>query len=159
MPRTGTALVTTSLEQKLSSKLPLHPLSLPLLSSPLCALSPPPAPLLSPPALTTRPIPPPCQTADCLKDLQRFLRRDLPGTREVFHLLGQYNLVKTDLVPLIVTYPGDHDIVFNSRGLFSPRHCPSSCFLVPFCPCSLSFVPFLFFTTISTFNNFGDNFF
>lgn len=29
-------------------------------------------------------------------------------------MLGQYNIAKSDLVPVIVTYPKDTDIVYNS---------------------------------------------
>lgn len=55
--------------------------------------------------------------ADCLKDLQRFLREDDPKTREAFFTLGRYKSVRTDLVPLITTYAADTDIVYNARVL------------------------------------------
>ncbi|CAD7696779.1 unnamed protein product [Ostreobium quekettii] len=51
---------------------------------------------------------------DCLKDLQRFLRRDDPDSRDVFFFLGQMDLPRNDLVPLITTYPNDSDIVYNA---------------------------------------------
>lgn len=50
-----------------------------------------------------------------MKDLQRLLRQDESETREAFQVLGQYNIAKSDLVPIIVTYPKDTDIVYNSR--------------------------------------------
>eukprot|EP00891_Asterochloris_glomerata_P008793 jgi/Astpho2/8793/Aster-05348 len=61
-----------------------------------------------------------CKDEDCLaclKDLQRFLRNDDPKTREALQILGQYNIAKTDLVPLIVTYPQDTDLVYNALKL------------------------------------------
>ena len=58
----------------------------------------------------------PASAAACLKDLQRFLRNDDPKTREALQILGQYNIAKTDLVPLIVTYPRDSDLVYNACG-------------------------------------------
>ena len=51
---------------------------------------------------------------ECLKDLQRFLRRDDPYTRDVFHRLCQWDLVATDLVPLVVQYQDDSDVVYNA---------------------------------------------
>ena len=54
--------------------------------------------------------------ADCLKDLQRFLREDDPRTRDAFFTIGQYKTARTDLVPLITTYAGDTDIVYNARA-------------------------------------------
>ena len=51
---------------------------------------------------------------ECLKDLQRFLRRDDPYTRDVFHRLCQWGLVATDLVPLVVQYQDDSDVVYNA---------------------------------------------
>ena len=53
--------------------------------------------------------------ADCLKDLQRILHKDDPVQRPAFLALGGFNLAKTDLVPLMVTFPGDVDVVYNAR--------------------------------------------
>ena len=53
--------------------------------------------------------------AECLKDLQRFLRQDHPETRPAFTALSKYNLARADLVPLIVSYPEDVDLVYNAR--------------------------------------------
>jgi hypothetical protein len=53
-------------------------------------------------------------TADCLKDLQRFLREDDIRTRDAFCTLGRTKLARTDLVPLITTYAADTDIVYNA---------------------------------------------
>ena len=55
--------------------------------------------------------------ADCLKDLQRFLRHDDPIRREAFFALGQYGVVKSDLVGLITTYPEDTELIYNARAL------------------------------------------
>jgi hypothetical protein len=56
---------------------------------------------------------PPC--AGCLRDLQRFFRYDDPETRPAFFAVSKYNFARSDLVPLIVTYPDDYDIVYNAR--------------------------------------------
>lgn len=59
-------------------------------------------------------------TSACLKDLQRFLRRDKPDTRQAYRLLGPYNLVKTNLVPLINTYPNDQELLYNACETLTP---------------------------------------
>ena len=56
---------------------------------------------------------------ECLKDLQRFLRRDDQYHREVFHRLGQWDLVSTDIVPLIVHYQDDQDVVYNALKILT----------------------------------------
>ena len=53
--------------------------------------------------------------ADCLKDLQRILHKDDAVQRPAFLMLGDFNLAKTDLVPLMVTHPEDLEVVYNSR--------------------------------------------
>jgi hypothetical protein len=63
-------------------------------------------------ARRTRPPP----AAACLKDLQRCLRRDDPDTRDVFFKLGEFDTAKNDLVPIIVTYPDDTELVYNTRA-------------------------------------------
>lgn len=57
----------------------------------------------------------PCPHAACLKDLQRFLRKDDQDTRDVFFKLGDFDIVRNDLVPLIVSFPDEHDVVYNAR--------------------------------------------
>ena len=57
---------------------------------------------------------PPSANAECLKDLQRFLREDDIKTRDAFFTLGRYKTARTDLVPLITTYAGDTDTVYNA---------------------------------------------
>jgi len=52
-----------------------------------------------------------------LKDLQRLLRQDESETKEAFQILGHYNIATSDLVPIIVTYPKETDIVYNAREL------------------------------------------
>ena len=52
--------------------------------------------------------------AECLKDLQRFLRRDDPEKRPAFFTLSKTNIAKSDLVPLLSAYPDNKEIVFNS---------------------------------------------
>ncbi|KAG1661086.1 hypothetical protein FOA52_012075, partial [Chlamydomonas sp. UWO 241] len=47
----------------------------------------------------------------CLKDLQRFLRNDDPDLRTVFFKLASFETPRTDLLPLLTTYPGDEEIV------------------------------------------------
>ncbi|CAG9467441.1 unnamed protein product [Pedinophyceae sp. YPF-701] len=51
---------------------------------------------------------------ESLKDLQRFLRRDDPATRGVFYTLADLKIVAQDLVPLIVFYPDEEDVVYNA---------------------------------------------
>jgi len=59
--------------------------------------------------------------AACLKDLQRLLRQDESETREAFQVLGRYNIAKSDLVPMIVTFPKETDIVYSARTHFAER--------------------------------------
>ncbi|CAM6108735.1 unnamed protein product [Calypogeia fissa] len=56
------------------------------------------------------------KSPDCLeslRDLQRYLRRDHPETRNVFLELGKWNVVRQDLVPLLKRYSDDFEIVLN----------------------------------------------
>ena len=64
--------------------------------------------------------------AACLKDLQRLLRQDTE-TREAFQVLGQYNIAKSDLVPITVTYPKDTDLVYNACKGSSMPHSRCMC--------------------------------
>lgn len=50
----------------------------------------------------------------CLKDLQGFFRFDDQVERPAFFAVSKYNFAKTDLVPLLVTYPEDYDVVYNT---------------------------------------------
>ncbi|KAG7667153.1 hypothetical protein NADE_003050 [Nannochloris sp. 'desiccata'] len=50
----------------------------------------------------------------CLKDLQGFFRFDDPIKRPSFFAVSKYNFARSDLVPLIVTYPEEYDIVYNA---------------------------------------------
>ncbi|GLI61645.1 hypothetical protein VaNZ11_004068, partial [Volvox africanus] len=50
----------------------------------------------------------------CLKDLQRFLRRDDPDIRPVFKRLGEWRIAAHDVVPLLVTYPHDKEITLQA---------------------------------------------
>eukprot|EP00854_Cymbomonas_tetramitiformis_P029077 gene29077-36151_t len=52
-----------------------------------------------------------------LQDIMRYLRRDNPETREIFLQLGKWNLIKTDLLPIIRTYHGDFDLVMAATKL------------------------------------------
>jgi len=71
-----------------------------------------------------------------LKDLQRFLRKDDPDTREVFFKLGAFDTARKDLVPLLIHYPQDHDIVYNAREWY----CSHICLYAAYCtaPAQLS---------------------
>ena len=51
---------------------------------------------------------------ECLKDLQRFLRRDDTEKRPAFFALSKTNIAKSDLVPLLSAYPDSNDVVYNS---------------------------------------------
>eukprot|EP00879_Flechtneria_rotunda_P032638 GHRR01035888.1.p4 GENE.GHRR01035888.1~~GHRR01035888.1.p4 ORF type:complete len:101 (+),score=22.70 GHRR01035888.1:1079-1381(+) len=57
----------------------------------------------------------PLLPAACLKDLQRFLRRDDPDLRDVFFKIGELQLVENDIVPLLTVYPTDHELVYQAR--------------------------------------------
>ncbi|KAJ8621693.1 hypothetical protein MRB53_030222 [Persea americana] len=51
---------------------------------------------------------------DNLKDLQRFLRRDDPQTRDVFKQLCKWKTVSEDLVPIIEHCQNDRNLVINA---------------------------------------------
>lgn len=40
---------------------------------------------------------------------------DDTGDRPAFFAISQYNFARSDLVPLIVTYPEEYEIVYNAR--------------------------------------------
>ena len=50
----------------------------------------------------------------CLKDLQGFFRFDDQFERPAFFAVSKYNFCKSDLVPLLVTYPDDYEVVYNT---------------------------------------------
>ncbi|KAG0582042.1 hypothetical protein KC19_3G029100 [Ceratodon purpureus] len=55
--------------------------------------------------------------ADCLvnlKHLQRFLRRDDPQQRDIFMQLGKWNTIRQDVLPIIIHYRDDFDLVLNA---------------------------------------------
>ena len=52
------------------------------------------------------------ECVECLKDLQRLLRRD-NASRGAFLRLGRIRLVETDLIPLLVHYPQERDVAYN----------------------------------------------
>jgi hypothetical protein len=43
------------------------------------------------------------------------LRGDDEEERPAFFAISQFNLARSDLVPLITTYPDDHEVVYNAR--------------------------------------------
>lgn len=49
-----------------------------------------------------------------LKHLQRFLRRDDPTERDIFMQLGKWNTIRQDILPIIVHYRHDFDLVLNA---------------------------------------------
>eukprot|EP00850_Spirogloea_muscicola_P008972 SM000049S16743 [mRNA] locus=s49:408330:413055:- [translate_table: standard] len=51
---------------------------------------------------------------ESLKYLQRLLRRDDPGTRDIFRQLGRWGVVRRDIVPILVHYREDEDLVLNA---------------------------------------------
>eukprot|EP00850_Spirogloea_muscicola_P016653 SM000136S00199 [mRNA] locus=s136:393383:398241:- [translate_table: standard] len=51
---------------------------------------------------------------ESLKYLQRLLRRDDPGTRDIFRQLGRWGVVRRDIVPILVHYRDDDDLVLNA---------------------------------------------
>ncbi len=65
--------------------------------------------------------------AECLKDLQRFLRKDDRDTRDVFFQLCEYGTVRNDVLPILTHYAASHEHVFNASAcvhtpLALPRH-------------------------------------
>lgn len=68
--------------------------------------------------------------AECLKDIQRFLREDDPTKRPAFFELHQMDLARSDLVPLLHKYSDEEDVVTNvgKRALqISPAQSMASC--------------------------------
>lgn len=59
----------------------------------------------------------------CLKDLQRFLRRDDPTERPAYMKLGELAVVENDVIPLILTHPTDTDLVYNARACVTAGGC------------------------------------
>lgn len=58
--------------------------------------------------------------ADCLKDLKRLLRQDdKTEDKYIFRLLGKWNFVATDLVPILCNYAHDTRLV-QSVGKNAP---------------------------------------
>ena len=57
---------------------------------------------------------PPPVLAACLRDLQRFLRRDDPCDRPAFMKLGELQVVQNDVISLITGNPTDTDLVYNA---------------------------------------------
>ncbi len=51
---------------------------------------------------------------ECLLDIQRFLRRDEPATRDVVCKLAEWNTLRQHVVPLLVTYASKFDLLFNA---------------------------------------------
>jgi hypothetical protein len=48
------------------------------------------------------------------------MRRDNPDTRDVFMQLGQWNIVRRDLVPIITTYRSKYELVLAAgKGSFN----------------------------------------
>jgi hypothetical protein len=50
----------------------------------------------------------------CLQDLQRLLRRDEPATRDVVLTLAAWNTLEGKLVPLLVSYASNFELLFNA---------------------------------------------
>lgn len=57
-------------------------------------------------------------SADNLKDLQRFLRRDDPQRREVFKQVCKWKIASRDLVPIIENYQAERTLVITAGKLF-----------------------------------------
>ncbi|GMH33973.1 hypothetical protein BSKO_01807 [Bryopsis sp. KO-2023] len=51
---------------------------------------------------------------ECLKDLQKILREDDPDFREAFFFLSELDVPRQDLVPLIITYSNEPEVVYNA---------------------------------------------
>uniref|UniRef100_A0A7S3UDF9 DEK-C domain-containing protein n=1 Tax=Picocystis salinarum TaxID=88271 RepID=A0A7S3UDF9_9CHLO len=51
---------------------------------------------------------------NCLKDLQRFLRRDDPHTRDAFHMLCTWNVPKNHVLPILKGYHDQFEYAYNA---------------------------------------------
>lgn len=49
-----------------------------------------------------------------LKNLQRFLRRDDAESRDIFMQLGKWNTIRQDILPIIISYRDQFDLVLNA---------------------------------------------
>ncbi len=73
-----------------------------------------------------------CNTATaCLRDLQRFLRRDDPDMRDAFFKVGELGVAQNHLVPLLVTYPHEAELAYNTceRGWQTKGRLAYLCFV------------------------------
>lgn len=53
---------------------------------------------------------------ESLRDLLYSLRQDEEETRPAFMLLGQWNIVQSDLLPILQAYHADHDLVIAASA-------------------------------------------
>ena len=60
--------------------------------------------------------------AECLKDIDRFLRRDFDDDRQALLLLGKCEVVTNNLIPLLKAYPEDPEVVYLTRALPNAVH-------------------------------------
>ena len=51
----------------------------------------------------------------CLDDLRRLLHRDDAETRSYFRTLGRWDVVRSDLAPLLCNCPSENQLVFKIR--------------------------------------------
>ncbi|KAI8809346.1 timeless protein-domain-containing protein [Cladochytrium replicatum] len=76
----------------------------------------------------------------CLRDLRRYLRRDDETTsREVFRMLGRWNILQTTLVPLIRSGPSDPKVLMGAVEIIVPLTWPILPEAVDFAPEELEF--------------------
>jgi timeless len=61
----------------------------------------------------------------CLKDLQGFFKYDHTEERPAFFAVAKYNFARTDIVPLLVTYPDDYELVYNALKVCTHLTMPS----------------------------------
>lgn len=61
----------------------------------------------------------------CLKDLQGFFKYDHSEERPAFFAVAKYNFARSDIVPLLVTYPDDYDLVYNALKVCTHLTMPS----------------------------------
>jgi hypothetical protein len=54
------------------------------------------------------------EALDCLVDLQRFLRRDDPSTRDCVRQLADWATLRGHIIPLMCTYAANFDLLFNA---------------------------------------------
>jgi Timeless protein len=65
--------------------------------------------------------------AECLKDVERFLRQDYEDNKQALLVLGRCGVVSQNLLPLLKTYPHDEEMVYHARENLIRATCHQIC--------------------------------